>query len=81
MEREFKEIVGVLKEAKRRKYIQDFALTGALALSALTQPRATRDIDFILSLENDKNPFSWNGSNPPRNTNSLNITLDAGRTG
>ncbi len=51
MEREFKEIVGVLKEAKRRKYIQDFALTGAIALSALTQPRATRDIDFIISIE------------------------------
>ncbi|MCC6502633.1 MAG: nucleotidyl transferase AbiEii/AbiGii toxin family protein [Deltaproteobacteria bacterium] len=57
MEREFKEIVGVLKEAKRRKYIQDFALTGALALSALTQPRATRDIDFIISAEKDKIPF------------------------
>lgn len=54
MEREFKEIVGVLKEAKRRKYIQDFALTGALALSALTQPRATKDIDFIISVKNEK---------------------------
>lgn len=57
MEREFKEIVGVLKEAKRRRYIHDFALTGALALSALTQPRATRDIDFIISMEKDKIPF------------------------
>ncbi|HLE08412.1 MAG TPA: TlpA disulfide reductase family protein [Thermodesulfobacteriota bacterium] len=44
MEREFREIVKVLKESKRRRYIQDFALTGALALSALTQPRATSDI-------------------------------------
>lgn len=57
MEKEFKEIVKVLKEAKRRKYIQDFALTGALALSALTQPRATMDIDFLVSVEKGKIPF------------------------
>ncbi|MBE7415836.1 MAG: nucleotidyl transferase AbiEii/AbiGii toxin family protein [Deltaproteobacteria bacterium] len=57
MEREFKEISRVLKEAKRRGYIQDFALTGALALSALTQPRATKDIDFIVDLEKDRMPF------------------------
>jgi len=57
MEREFKEIVSVLREAKRRKYIHDFALTGALALSALTQPRATRDIDFIISIEKENIPF------------------------
>lgn len=50
MEKEFKEIVTVLKEAKRLKYIRDFALTGALAL---THPRATRDIDMLLSLKQD----------------------------
>jgi len=54
MEREFKDIVKVLGEAKRRKFIRDFALTGALALSALSQPRATRDIDILISLEKEK---------------------------
>jgi len=54
MEREFKDIVKVLREAKRRKFIRDFALTGALALSALSQPRATRDIDILISLEKEK---------------------------
>lgn len=54
MEREFKEVIKTLKEAKRLKYIRDFALTGALALSALTQPRATRDIDILISIEKDK---------------------------
>lgn len=46
MEKEFKELVSALKETKRRNFIRDFALTGALALSALTQPRATRGIRF-----------------------------------
>jgi len=54
MEREFKEVVKALKEARRLKYIRDFALTGALALSALTQPRATRDIDILVSIEKDR---------------------------
>lgn len=54
MEREFKDIVRVLKEAKRLKLIHDFALTGALALSALSQPRATRDIDILISIEKEK---------------------------
>ncbi|MEK7314304.1 MAG: nucleotidyl transferase AbiEii/AbiGii toxin family protein [Deltaproteobacteria bacterium] len=57
MEKEFKEAVKVLKEAKRRRYIEDFVLTGALALSALTQPRATRDMDFIVLMEKEKIPF------------------------
>lgn len=54
MEREFKEIIKILKEAKRLKYIDDFALTGALALSALSQPRATRDVDFLITAEKEK---------------------------
>ncbi|MBI3753840.1 MAG: hypothetical protein HY266_07370 [Deltaproteobacteria bacterium] len=54
MEREFRDIVKVLREAKRRKFIRDFALTGALALSALSQPRATRDIDILISLKKEK---------------------------
>lgn len=57
MEKEFKELVSILKEAKRKKFIEDFALTGALALSALTQPRATRDIDFLISVPKEKIPF------------------------
>lgn len=57
MEREFREITGVLKEAERSGFINGFALTGALALSALTEPRATNDIDFILSVEKEKIPF------------------------
>ncbi len=51
MEREFREIAKVLKEARRLKYIHDFALTGALALM---QPRATRDMDFLISVEKEK---------------------------
>lgn len=54
MEKEFRGLLIVLKEAKKKKYIQDFALTGALALSALTEPRATRDMDFIVSTEKEK---------------------------
>lgn len=54
MEREFRDIVKVLREAKRREFIRDFALTGALALSALSEPRATRDIDILISLEKEK---------------------------
>lgn len=57
MEREFQEITEVLKEAERSGFINGFALTGALALSALTEPRATSDIDFIISVEKDKIPF------------------------
>ena len=57
MEKEFKELVKVLREAKRRGIIGDFALTGALALSALTQPRATRDMDFLVLMEKEKIPF------------------------
>lgn len=65
MEKEFREIAGVLKEAKRRGFILDYALTGALALSALSQPRATRDMDFIISVEKEKLPFfvDWLKSN------------------
>jgi hypothetical protein len=51
MEKEFKEVVRILREAKRLKFIDDFALTGALALSALSQPRATRDIDFLVTID------------------------------
>ena len=55
MEREFKEIVGVLKEAKRLKYIHDFALTGALALSALTQRKPkTSQIFNMISFSRDE---------------------------
>ena len=54
MEREFKDIIKVLKEAKRLKFIHDFVLTGALALSALSQPRATGDIDILISMEKEK---------------------------
>ena len=54
MEREFKDIVKALKEAKRLRFIHDFALTGALALSALSQPRATRDIDILVSMQKEK---------------------------
>lgn len=54
MEREFKDIVKALREAKRRNFIRDFALTGALAMSALSHPRATRDIDILISLEKGK---------------------------
>ncbi|MBI5561253.1 MAG: hypothetical protein HY894_00130 [Deltaproteobacteria bacterium] len=57
MEKEFKAFVGVLKEAKRRKFIRDFALTGALALSVHTQPRATADMDFLAAVEAEKIPF------------------------
>jgi len=51
MEKEFREIVKALKEAKRLDYVNDFALTGALAL---LQPRATRDMDFLISIEREK---------------------------
>ena len=54
METEFKEIISILKEAKRLKHIDDFALTGALALSALSQPRATRDVDFLITVDKEK---------------------------
>lgn len=57
MQREFKEIVKVLREAKRRKFILDFALTGALALSAFSRPRATKDMDFIVTMEKGRIPF------------------------
>lgn len=57
MEKEFREITGALKEAERSGFINGFALTGALALSALTEPRATNDIDFIISVEKEKIPF------------------------
>ncbi|MBI5598212.1 MAG: hypothetical protein HY890_00565 [Deltaproteobacteria bacterium] len=50
MEKEFREIVKVLKEARRLKYIHDFALTGALAL---LHPRATEDMDFLISIEKE----------------------------
>lgn len=53
MEKEFKEVVRTLNEAKRLKLIDDFALTGALALSALSQPRATRDIDFLVTIDKE----------------------------
>lgn len=53
MEKEFKEVVRILNEAKRLKLIDDFALTGALALSALSQPRATRDIDFLVKIDKE----------------------------
>lgn len=57
MDKEFRKIVGVLKEAERSGFINGFALTGALALSALTEPRATNDINFIISVEKTKVPF------------------------
>lgn len=53
MEKEFKEVVRILNEAKKLKLINDFALTGALALSALSQPRATRDIDFLVTIDKE----------------------------
>lgn len=53
MEKEFKEVVRTLNEAKKFKLIDDFALTGALALSALSQPRATRDIDFLVTIDKE----------------------------
>ena len=54
MEKEFREIVKVISEAKKKGYVLDFALIGALALSAFTEPRATNDMDFIAVIEKDK---------------------------
>ncbi|MBI5701266.1 hypothetical protein HZC34_05440 [Candidatus Saganbacteria bacterium] len=42
-----------LQKAKNENKITGFALIGALAVSARSKPRATQDIDFLVSAEND----------------------------
>ena len=69
-----------IKEAKRRRYIEDFVLTGALALSALTQPRATRDMDFIVLMEKEKIPFFVEWLKLVKNTTSPSIISEDRKT-
>lgn len=58
MKEELRRVIELLEEAKVLNFIQDFALTGALALSAFSKPRATKDIDIIIVMNREKvTPF------------------------
>lgn len=58
MKEELIRVAGLLREAKDRSYIQDYALIGGLALSAFAIPRATKDIDILVVMkEEEVTPF------------------------
>jgi hypothetical protein len=53
LEKELKLFTRELKKAKEKGKVKGFALIGALALAARAKPRATQDIDFLVSAEKD----------------------------
>lgn len=53
LEKELKKFSNKLQKAKQKGAIAGFALIGALAVSARSRPRATQDIDFLVSAEDE----------------------------